>query len=159
VKPDAIALAKGLGGGFPIGAMLTRESLAGALPPGTHGSTFGGNALACAAALAVLKIVDDEKLTAGAATKGALLKRELESIANDFPKVCEGARGAGLLQGLAMHKGFVARDVLPAIQAEGVLVLAAGDRVLRFAPPLVVTEAELLDGVKAVRTVIQRLAA
>ena len=158
VRPDAIALAKGLGGGFPIGAMLTRESLASALPPGTHGSTFGGNPLACAAALAVLKIVDEENLVAGARTKGALLTRELTSIANEFPTICEGVRGLGLLQGLALKPGFVARDVLPKVQDEGVLVIAAGDRILRFAPPLVVTDAQLIEGTAAVRKVVQRLA-
>jgi acetylornithine/N-succinyldiaminopimelate aminotransferase len=158
VLPDAVTLAKGLGGGFPIGAMLTRESLGGDLPGGTHGSTFGGNALASAAALAVLKIVDDEKLTEGAETKGRFLAEELQELARDVPRVCEGQRGKGLLQGLALHPGFVARDVLPKIQELGVLVIAAGDRVLRFAPPLVVTEAELREGVAAVRKVVEQLA-
>ncbi|HEX7665853.1 MAG TPA: acetylornithine transaminase, partial [Polyangiaceae bacterium] len=80
-KADAVALAKGLGGGFPIGAMLTTEALAGALPPGTHGSTFGGNPLACAASLAVLAILDEEKLVEGAKTKGEALGKMLEGLA------------------------------------------------------------------------------
>ena len=158
VVPDAFALAKGLGGGFPIGAMLTRESLGSDLPPGTHGSTFGGNALASAAALAVLKIVDDEKLVEGAESKGRFLAEELTKLARDVPRVCEGQRGRGLLQGLAMHPGFVAREVLPKIQELGVLVLAAGDRVLRFAPPLVITESQLREGIAAVRKVVEQMA-
>lgn len=150
-KPDAIALAKGLGGGFPIGAMLTTEALAGALPPGTHGSTFGGNPLACAAALAVLRILDDEKLVEGACQKGEALGALLGQLARDLPDVCDGTRGEGLLRGLLLKPGFVARDVLPLVQEAGVLLTAAGDRVLRFSPPLVVSVAELEEGVRALR--------
>src|SRR5580700_7991935 len=95
-KPDAVSLAKGLAGGFPIGAMLTTEKLAGALPPGSHGSTFGGNALAAAAGLAVLHILDEEKLIEGARTKGEALGAMLRQLAADMPDVLEGARGEGL---------------------------------------------------------------
>jgi acetylornithine/N-succinyldiaminopimelate aminotransferase len=157
-KADAIALAKGLAGGVPIGAMLTTEKLAGALPPGTHGSTFGGNALACGAALAVLSIVDEEKLVEGARTKGDALGAMLGKLVNDFPNVCEGARGEGLLWGLVLRSGFVARDILPKVQAAGVLLTAAGERVLRFSPPLVVTVAELEEGVRSLRRVVEELA-
>jgi acetylornithine/N-succinyldiaminopimelate aminotransferase len=158
VKPDAIALAKGLGGGFPIGAMLTSEKVEGALPPGTHGSTFGGNPLASAAALAVLRILDEEKLIEGAREKGLALKKMLEQVVNDLPDVCEMARGEGLLQGLVLREGFVARDVLPKVADAGVLLTAAGERILRFSPPLVVTVSELEQGVKAVRSVLEELA-
>ncbi len=156
-NPDAIAMAKGLGGGVPIGAMLTTEKLAGALPPGTHGTTFGGNALACAAGLAVLQIMDEEKLVAGARTKGEHLGQKLEALAKEMPDVCEGARGEGLLRGLLLRPGFIARDVLPRVQEAGVLLTAAGERVLRFSPPLVVTLAELDEGVAAVRKVLSEL--
>jgi acetylornithine/N-succinyldiaminopimelate aminotransferase len=156
-KPDAIALAKGLGGGFPIGAMLAREGLAGALPPGTHGSTFGGNALGSAAALAVLRIIDRERLIEGARAKGETLGALLQRLVSDLPAACVGARGEGLLQGLLLRPAFVARDLLPRIQDAGVLLTAAGDHVLRFSPPLVVTEAELEQGVGAVRRVLETL--
>ncbi len=156
-KPDAISLAKGLGGGFPIGAMLTTEKLAGALPPGTHGSTFGGNALASATALAVLRILDEEGLVDAARTKGEALGRMLEQVARDLPGVCEGARGQGLLWGLVMRPGFVAREILPRIQEAGVLLTGAGESVLRFSPPLVVSIAELEEGVRAVRQVLSAL--
>lgn len=159
VRPDAITMAKGLGGGFPIGAMLTTEKLAGALPPGTHGSTFGGNPLASAAALAVLKILDDEKLVDGARDKGEYLGRRLREVAEEFPSVCEGARGEGLLRGLVLRPGFVAREVLDKTLEAGVLLTAAGERVLRFSPPLVVRTEQLDEGVRAVRTVIAELAA
>ncbi|MGH7297471.1 MAG: aspartate aminotransferase family protein [Polyangiaceae bacterium] len=156
-RPDAIALANGLGGGFPIGAMLTTEALAGALPPGTHGSTFGGNPLASAASLAVLRILDDEKLVEGARSKGEALGAMLDGLARELPEACEGARGEGLLRGLVLRPGFVARDVLPAVQEAGVLLTAAGERVLRFSPPLVVTLAELQQGVDALRGALKGL--
>lgn len=158
-RPDAIALAKGLGGGFPIGAMLTTEALAGALPPGTHGSTFGGNPLASAAARAVLSIVEEEKLVEGAREKGQKLGAMLAEVAKALPNVCEGERGEGLLRGLVLEKGFVVRDILPKLANEGVLLTAAGERVLRFSPPLVVTEAELAEGVAVVRRVLSTLGA
>ena len=155
---DAIALAKGLGGGFPIGAMLTTEKLGGALPPGTHGSTFGGNPLGCAASLATLAIIEEEKLVEGARTKGEALAGMLGRIVEEFPAVCETSRGEGLLQGLVLRHGFVARDVLSKVQEQGVLLTAAGERVLRFSPPLVVSEAQLVEGTRAVRLVVEQLA-
>jgi acetylornithine/N-succinyldiaminopimelate aminotransferase len=157
VRPDAVTLAKGLGGGFPIGAMLCLEKLAGALPPGTHGSTFGGNALASAAALAVIKIIDDERLMAGAKTKGEMLGKLLGELVRDLPGVCERHRGEGLLRGLVLKPGFVARDVLAKVQEAGVLLTAAGDRVLRFSPPLVVTTAQLEEGVRELRAVLAEI--
>jgi acetylornithine/N-succinyldiaminopimelate aminotransferase len=156
-QPDAVALAKGIGGGFPVGVMLTREKLAGALPPGTHGTTFGGNALGSAAVLAVLSILDEEKLVLGARTKGERLGAMLSDLARSMPGVCEGARGEGLLWGLILKKGLVARDVLPRVQAEGVLLTASGESVLRFSPPLVVKPSELDEGVAAVKKALSGL--
>jgi acetylornithine/N-succinyldiaminopimelate aminotransferase len=157
VRPDAVTMAKALGGGFPIGAMLSTEKLAGALPPGTHGCTFGGNALASAAALATLRICDEEDLFEGAITKGRALGELLEALVRDVPSACESARGQGLLRGLVLKPGFLARDVIVPVQEAGVLLTAAGDRVLRFAPPLVVSIAELERGVDVVRRVLSEL--
>jgi acetylornithine/N-succinyldiaminopimelate aminotransferase len=156
-NPDAIALAKGLGGGVPIGAMLTTEAVAGALPSGTHGSTFGGGALASAAGLAVLRALDEEKLIDGVRAKGEALGAMLRQVARELPEVCEGARGEGLLWGLVLKPGFVARELLPKVQQAGVLVIPAGPSVLRFCPPLVVSVAELEEGVRAVRSVLAEL--
>ncbi len=153
-RPDAVALAKGMGGGFPVGAMLTTEDVAGALPPGSHGTTFGGNPLACAAARAVLRTLDEEKLVEGARIKGEALGASLAQLARDLPKVCEEARGEGLLWGLVLRPGFVAREILSRLQEAGLLIIAAGERVLRFAPPLIVTPAELDEGVRIVRSVL-----
>jgi len=152
--PDALSLAKGLGGGFPVGAMLTTEALAGALPPGTHGSTFGGNPLASAAARTVLSIIEEEGLVRAAKEKGERLSAMLVALAKELPAVCEGERGEGLLRGLVLKQGFVVRDILPKLADAGVLLTAAGERVLRFSPPLVVSDAELAEGVAAVRKVL-----
>ncbi|WP_240488399.1 aspartate aminotransferase family protein [Labilithrix luteola] len=157
VRPDAISLAKGLAGGFPIGAMLTSEELATALPPGTHGSTFGGNPLACCAARTVLRILDEEGIVASVKAKGERLRAMLLEVVRDLPNVCDGERGEGLLRGLLLKQGYVARDILPKLADAGVLLTAAGDRVLRFTPPLVVTESELAEGVAAVRKVLAGL--
>jgi acetylornithine/N-succinyldiaminopimelate aminotransferase len=158
-KPDAVSLAKGLGGGFPIGAMLTTEKLAGALPPGTHGSTFGGNALASAAALTVLRILDDEALIDGARAKGEALGAMLQQLVSGLPDVVEGARGQGLLWGLVLRTGFVARDIVARAQDAGLLVTAAGDTVLRISPPLVISIAELEEGVRVIGRVLSDLRA
>ena len=158
VKPDAISVAKGLGGGFPIGAILTTEALAGALPAGTHGSTYGGNPFASCSARTVLKIIKDEDLVAGAKKKGEALSKMLSALATELPSVCEKERGDGLLRGLVLREGFVARDVLPKVADAGVMLTAAGDRVLRFTPPLVVTEAELAEGVSVLHKVLTTFA-
>ncbi|MEZ4296336.1 MAG: acetylornithine/succinylornithine family transaminase [Polyangiaceae bacterium] len=143
VRADAIALAKGLGGGFPIGAMLVRESLAGALPPGTHGSTFGGNALASAAARTVLRVVQEEGLLARATSRGEHLSRGLSALATKFPRACSAERGVGLLRALPLAAGIDTRVVLGALQRRGLLLTLAGGTALRFTPPLIVSEAEL----------------
>jgi acetylornithine/N-succinyldiaminopimelate aminotransferase len=159
VKPDAIALAKGLGGGFPIGAMLTTEALGCALPPGTHGSTYGGNSLACAAALAVIDIVEKESLMKNALERGEQLHAGLQKLVEEFPAVCESTRGVGLLRGLVLRPGFVARDIVGHLFARGALIIGAGERVLRYAPPLVITAAQIDEGIAITRSMIVELAA
>lgn len=160
VKGDAASLAKGLAGGFPIGAMVCSERLAGALPPGTHGSTFGGNALASAAARTVLATLRSEDLIEGARRKGEHLGRKLAALAAKHPALCEGERGVGLLRGLVLRKDVVdPRVALGKARDEGVLLTIAGGRVLRFTPPLVVTEAELDEGVRRLDLALAHLAA
>lgn len=159
VLPDAISLAKGLGGGVPIGAMLTSEALANSLPAGMHGTTFGGNPFACRAALTVLQILEEEGLVAGAQQKGTRLSELLVALIQRHPEVCESERGVGLLRGLVLKPGFLARDCLALAMDAGVMLTAAGERVLRFTPPLVVTEAELEIAVTRVERVVQALEA
>ncbi len=154
VSPDVVALAKGLGGGVPIGAMLCRSELEGALPPGSHGSTFGGNALTSAAALAVLDALSREGLVEGAVTKGAHLARLLAGLAGKYPKTVETSRGLGLLQALVLREGVDARAVVAELRDAGLLLTIAGSRALRFSPPLNVTLGDLDEGAAIVDRVL-----
>jgi acetylornithine/N-succinyldiaminopimelate aminotransferase len=157
VQGDAIALAKGLGGGFPIGAMLCREKLAGALPAGSHGSTFGGNPLASAAALAVLSVLDEEKLVEGAKKKGEFLSQALSAVCARHADLVGSERGAGLLRAVPLRAGLEPRAVLGALRDKGLLLIVAGDSALRICPPLVVTEGELAEGVRILDEVLGSL--
>jgi acetylornithine/N-succinyldiaminopimelate aminotransferase len=143
VEPDAVALAKGLAGGVPIGAMLCRAHLAEALPPGSHGSTFGGNPLASAAALAVLRTIEQEKLLENVEARGAQLTERLSALGLKYPRLVASARGRGLLQALVLKDDVDARDVLGSLQDAGVLVTIAGGQALRISPALNITAAEL----------------
>lgn len=156
VKPDMMALAKGLGGGVPIGAILAREDIAAALQPGDHGTTFGGNPMACAAALAVLQTVDREKLVAGAEEKGGFLRKELEEKLGGHELV-EEIRGVGLMVGVALKTDGA--PVVRAMAERGVLANAASVTVIRLVPPLVVSREELSRAVEALREALDELAA
>lgn len=154
VKADVIALAKALGGGFPVGAMLCREELSGALPPGTHGTTYGGNALASAAVLSVLSVMDEENLVSETRKKGEHLSKALAEVASRRHRVVEPERGRGLLRALPLREGVDPRAVLAQVRERGVLLTIAGDRALRFTPPLVVTTAELDEAVAVLDEVL-----
>ena len=140
-----------------MGAMLCREALAGALPPGTHGCTFGGNPLASAAALAVLAVLDDEKLVDGARSKGEHLGRLLSQLSAKYPDLVEPERGCGLLRALPLRHGVSPAAVNGQLRERGVLVTISGDSVLRFTPPLVVTTEQLDEGCRAVDEVLGAL--
>ncbi len=124
------------------------------LPYGSHASTFGGNALACAAGLAVLQVFDEERLVQRAEELGAFLGERLEAVARTFGCVTE-ARGVGLLRGLALADEIDPAATLAAVRERGVLLTLAGGNVLRFVPPLVVTREELEQGVDAVEAVLR----
>ncbi len=143
IRPDVLTLAKGLGGGVPIGAMLAREDVAAAFAPGSHGSTFGGNPLACRAALTVLEVVEAEDLLANARARGEQLMAGLRRLAGAHGLDAE-VRGAGLLVGMALSAE--AAPLIAAAREQGLLILAAGPKVLRFLPPLNVTADEIDEG-------------
>jgi acetylornithine/N-succinyldiaminopimelate aminotransferase len=143
VRPDAVSLAKGLGGGFPIGALLVSDRLTNVLTPGTHGSTFGGNALASRAARVVLEVLTQDGLMSSVRARGEHLSRRLTELAQRFRELCDGERGLGLMRGLVLKKGVDAREALSLARERGVLLTIAGGQVLRFTPPLVVTDAEI----------------
>ena len=141
IKPDVITLAKGLGGGIPIGAMLVRERAA-ALGPGDHGSTFGGNPLACAAALAVVQTVEEENLAAHAAAMGEILQAGLRDLGHHAGAIT-AVRGRGLLVGADLDRE--AAPLVDACRARGLLVNGVQPRTLRLAPPLIVSAAEIRE--------------
>jgi acetylornithine/N-succinyldiaminopimelate aminotransferase len=154
VVPDAVTLAKGLGGGFPIGAMLCRESLASALPPGMHGCTFGGNPLASAAALAVLAVMDDERLVQGAKAKGDHLGRALSELCERHASIAGPERGSGLLRAVPLRGGVSPATILSRMRERGVLLTLSGDDAIRWSPPLVVTTEQLDEAVAVLDEVL-----
>lgn len=140
VKPDAFSLAKSLGNGFPIGALVTSPKLADVFQPGKHASTFGGTPLACAAALAVVQTLREEGLVARAQTAGDRFHAGLKALAERYEHVVE-ARGLGLMQGLVLDQS--AKPMAAKLMDMGLLCLATADTVLRFLPPLIVKDAEI----------------
>jgi len=156
VTPDLLTLAKPLGGGLPLGAVLLREDLAGGLGVGDHGSTFGGNPVACAAALAVLDRLSSEGFVDAVARKGASLARGLRALARRHPGAVAEVRGVGLMLGVELRGP--AAPVVEGLRARGVLATRAGERVLRLLPPLVVKPAEIREFLAALDSVLSGVA-
>ncbi|QTT72949.1 acetylornithine transaminase [Streptomyces mobaraensis NBRC 13819 = DSM 40847] len=154
VEPDVVTLAKGLGGGLPIGATLAFGEAAGLLTPGQHGSTFGGNPVACAAALAVLDTLAAEDIPARAGRTGTLLRDGIAALGHPL---VDHVRGAGLLLGIVLSKPF-APDVQRAAQEAGLLVNAVAPDVVRLAPPLIITEDEVETFLRALPGVLDAAA-
>jgi acetylornithine/N-succinyldiaminopimelate aminotransferase len=153
VQPDAIGMAKGLGGGFPIGAMWIRENAADLFHPGSHGTTFGGTPLACAAALAVLDVIEREKLLEKVAFESVPWIASLQRLVTDFPSQVMTVRGRGFLVGVQL-----ASDPVPyvsALREAGLLVPVAGGNVIRFLPPLTASAEELAKSVEIFRGVLR----
>jgi len=158
VTPDILSSAKSLGGGFPIGAILTTDALAKHLAVGTHGTTFGGNPLACAVGEAVIDIVNTPEVLAGVKAKSARLKARLEQIGQQTGVFGE-VRGLGLLLGCVLGEAWKgkAKTVLDAAAAEGLLVLQASPDVVRFAPSLVVEDADMDEGLARFERALAKL--
>jgi predicted acetylornithine/succinylornithine family transaminase len=150
VVPDVVTLGKGLGGGFPVAAFLTTEAIAATVKLGDHGTTFGGNPLACAAAAAVIRVLEEEQLPARAATLGEALMRRLREFAAAQPDVVETVRGRGLLVGLVLQDAERAAGIPGRALAAGVLVNVTAGRVVRFFPALNIPEDELWSAVETV---------
>jgi acetylornithine/N-succinyldiaminopimelate aminotransferase len=147
IMPDILTTAKGLGNGFPVAAMLTTTKVAKSLAIGTHGSTYGGNPLACSIAEAVIDIINTPEVLAGVNAKSNRLKAGLEAINSRFP-FCEEVRGKGLLIGCALNDEYKGRagEFLRAAQTKGLLVLIAGPNVIRMAPSLLIPDADIDAG-------------
>lgn len=152
VRPDILTLAKALGSGFPIGATLASDETASAMAPGDHGSTFGGNPLACAAALATLDVIEGEQLVDNSAKMGAYLMGRLEALAAETSAI-KTVRGKGLLVGIVLA-GDNAAAVKEACAEAGVILGSIGTSILRLAPPLIVGMQEVEQVLAVLRDVI-----
>jgi acetylornithine aminotransferase len=153
VEPDIMTLAKGLGGGVPIGACLATEPVAAAFTPGSHASTFGGNPLACTAALTVLRILLEGSLLDHAKQMGDYLAKGLASC-KDRCRIVREVRGLGLLQGMEVETD--AKAVVTDCLSRGLLINATNERVLRFVPPLIISEQEIDKFVETLTAVLNR---
>ena len=145
ITPDIMMVAKGIGGGFPLGAVLATERAASGMVAGTHGSTYGGNPLGCAVGVAVVEIIADDAFLAEVTRKGALLRQKLEGLVAAHPAVFEGVRGQGLMLGLKCR--IAPADVVKAGYAQHLLTVPAADNVLRLLPALNIPDADLAEAV------------
>ncbi len=143
VTPDIMMVAKGIGGGFPLGAVLATERAASGMTAGTHGSTYGGNPLGCAVGAKVVELISDPAFLAEVARKGALMRQGLESLVARHPQVFEGVRGEGLMLGLKCKPAPT--EVVKAGYEAGVLTVAAADSVLRLLPALNIPDTDIAE--------------
>ncbi|MBW0157023.1 aspartate aminotransferase family protein [Sedimentimonas flavescens] len=146
VTPDIMMVAKGIGGGFPLGAVLATEEAASGMVAGTHGSTYGGNPLGCAVGAKVMEIVTDPAFLDAVNAKAGFLRQKLEGLVAAHPDVFEGVRGQGLMLGLKCK--IAPADVVKAAYAEKLLTVPAADNVLRLLPALNISEADMAEAVK-----------
>jgi acetylornithine/succinyldiaminopimelate/putrescine aminotransferase len=156
ITPDLLTLAKPLGGGLPLGAVLMRDELGAGIVQGDHGSTFGGNPVAAAAARVVLDRLTAPRFLAGVARKGALLRKGLERLAARHSGLVSEVRGLGLMVGVELDRD--AAPVLARLREHGVLAVKAGDRVVRLLPPLVIKKAELEEFLTAFEQSLEEVA-
>jgi acetylornithine/N-succinyldiaminopimelate aminotransferase len=160
VTPDILTTAKALGGGFPIGAMITTTEIAKHLKIGTHGSTYGGNPLACAVGEAAFDTVNNQQLLDGVKEKAQLYTQGLQAI-NEKYHVFSEIRGKGLLIGAVLTDDYQgrAKEFLNAAITEGVMTLVAGASIIRFAPSLVIPNEDILEGLQRFERAVAKLVA
>ena len=158
VTPDILTSAKSLGGGFPIAAMLTTEALAKHLVVGTHGTTYGGNPLACAVGNAVIDVINTPEVLQGVKARHDLFKTRLEQIGQQYGLFTQ-VRGMGLLLGCVLNDAWKgrAKDIFNAAEKENLMILQAGPDVVRFAPSLVVDEADIEEGLNRFERAVKNL--
>ncbi|GAB4227572.1 MAG: aspartate aminotransferase family protein [Stanieria sp.] len=155
VEPDIFTSAKGLAGGIPIGAMLCKDFCA-VFEPGNHASTFGGNPFACAAALSVLQTIEKDNILQNVQARGEQLRVRLRAIANQYPHLFTEVRGWGLINGMELQPDLelTSLEIVKAAMQAGLLLAPAGPKVLRFVPPLIVSEAEIDEATTILEQVI-----
>ena len=154
IKPDIVTLAKGLAGGVPIGAFVVTDEVAQAFGPGDHGTTFGGNPLACAAANVVLRRVPEPAFLQHVRTVGAYFKTGLEKLQQKYPQLIRDVRGQGLILGAELT--IPGRDIVNAALAQGVIINCTVGKVLRFIPPLIITEEQVDEVLKVLDEVLSK---
>ena len=159
MTPDIMATAKGMGGGFPVGACLATEEAAKGMTAGTHGSTYGGNPLAMAVANAVWDVITGPGFLENVRKQGAALHAELETLVADYPNVYVEARGRGLMAGLKLADRLETRQVVDFVRERGLLTVAAGENVVRMAPPLIIGRDEIDEAVALLRAAAEKLGA
>ena len=157
VTPDIMAIAKGIGGGFPLGACLATNEAAAGMVAGTHGSTYGGNPLAMAVGNAVLDVVLEDGFLQHVRDVALVFRQGLAALKDRFPEVIEDIRGEGLMLGIKAKVPVA--DLLKAVRAENLLAVPAGDNVLRLLPPLVVTAEEAREGLARIERAAEKLTA
>lgn len=153
VTPDIISLAKGMGAGFPLAATLATASAAAGMAPGSHGSTYGGNLLGMAVGLAALEVINQEDFLKNVRYHGSLLRSELRKLASEFPSFLAEVRGTGLMIGLEMTGRH--RDFADYLREAGLMTAPAYGQVIRFLPPLTVTEEEIMEAVTLLRGALE----
>jgi len=155
--PDIMAVAKGVGGGFPLGAVIATEAAAKHMVPGTHGTTYGGNPVAMAAGNAVFDKISDPAFLQHVRDISNAFRQSLEGLKDEFPDMIVEVRGKGLLLGLKLADHVNNRELRMAVQARNLLVGTAGDNVLRMAPPLIIGETEAREALEILRGGLQDL--
>ena len=148
IKPDIVPIAKGIGGGFPIGAVLVNKKVASGMKPGTHGSTFGGNPLAMSAGNAVMDVMFKKRFLSNVTKNGKYFLKELNKLREKYPKIIKEVRGTGLLVGLCLHKDQT--NFIKKLLENNLLSVRAAENVVRLLPPLNVTKAEINLGLKII---------
>jgi predicted acetylornithine/succinylornithine family transaminase len=156
--PDAISMAKSLGGGFPMGAFWVREKFANILSAGTHASTFGGTPLACAVALKIFEVIERENLAGHARDTGDFFLRELQTVQQRFPKAVKIVRGLGLMIGIEFQPQFKAVEIVKELHKRNLLTVPAGNSVVRLLPPLNLSRGEAEEGLRAIEKLVVDLA-
>ena len=156
--PDATSMAKGLGGGFPIGAFWVREKFAELLSAGTHASTFGGTPLACAVALRILDVTERDDLAANARSVGKFLLDRLQELQSKYPKVLRNVRGLGLMIGIEFDPKFAAIEMVKRLHEKNLLTIPAATSVIRLLPASNLTQGEAEEGLRAIESVVVDLA-
>jgi len=157
--PDAVSMAKSLGGGFPMGAFWVREKFANVLSAGTHASTFGGTPLACAVALKIFDVIERDNLAGNARDTGDFLLRELQKVQQRFPKVVKIVRGFGLMIGIEFQPQFKAVEIVKELHQRNLLTVPAGNSVARLLPALNLSRGEAEEGLRIIENLVVDLAA